>query len=140
MRLLLMTVFIIPIFYFSAPAQNTGKITGTVKSSNQKSSIGEGTTVSLLRGKDSSTISSSLLEQNRSFSFDNIAYGRYLVSVTAMGFHTAYSPVITITATNAAVQLPAIQLHWKARTIYGVTVSTKKPLGLASRFFKTKVL
>lgn len=128
MRLFLLTVFLLAGLYFSALAQEFGKISGTIKSTNEKLAVTEGTTVSLLQAKDSSIIQSSLVKQNGSFSFDKLAFSRYIVSVSATGFQTTYSPLINVSAANAVAQLPVMQLQPKSKAMNTVTVSAKRPL------------
>ncbi|HEX8315518.1 MAG TPA: TonB-dependent receptor [Flavisolibacter sp.] len=127
MRCLLLTVFFFSILYYPAFAQNKGKVLGTV-TSNQKLNLSDAATVSLLQGKDSSVVISALPGQNGNFQFEGVAYGKYLIRVSAVGHQTAYSRVFAVDASREDIQLPPIQLLVQPKAMNAVTVSTKKPL------------
>lgn len=110
---------------FSAQAQ-VGKVTGTVVDGSQK--IVESSTISLLKAKDSSVYKYAVAGKAGAFAFEDVAYGRYLVSVTAVGHQKGFSPVFEIAATNGAVQLKPIELVPVAKSMSGVTVTARKPL------------
>jgi iron complex outermembrane recepter protein len=78
MKITVLFAFLL-LFLPNAFAQNTGKIEGTVL---QNAAPAEGATVSLLRAKDSATVKLSVAGKEGLYAFENIAEGRYLISVT----------------------------------------------------------
>src|SRR5947209_7302724 len=103
----------------------TGRISGSVVDGSQK--IVESATISLLRAKDSASVKFSVADHNGKFGFEDIKEGTYLVSVTAVGHQKAYTPVFTISATNASVQLKTIELVPQPKALAGVTITGRKP-------------
>ncbi len=108
-----------------AMAQNTGKISGTILK-NEKPA--DGATITLLRAKDSASVKLAAANKEGAFVFENIAYGNYLLSVTAVGAKKAISPSFELSATTASVQLPAITLVPLSKELSDVTVTAKRPL------------
>jgi hypothetical protein len=97
------------------------KVTGQISEDNKRVS---GATILLLKGADSSLITSTLSTSTGAFTFQNINSGNYLVSVSMIGFQT------TITAfelVNNDVQLNTIHLQAASKTLGAVTVTAKKP-------------
>lgn len=122
---LLMVVFAtLSLFGFSQ--QNNGKINGTVIDGDTKTI--ESATISLLRAKDSSIAKISASDKNGNFSFDNIANGRYLVSISAVAHNTAYSNVFELNAANSSITLKPLRLAPQSKSLGTVTVTAKKPL------------
>jgi len=78
-----------------AMAQNAGKISGTIVKTEKPA---EGATISLLRAKDSATVKLSAANKEGAFVFENIAYGKYLISVTAVGSKKAWSSPIELSS------------------------------------------
>lgn len=112
-------------YSFSAFAQS-GKISGSVTDGQQKTV--ESASVTLLRAKDSATVKLSAAGKTGAFTFDGIAFGRYLVAVTAVGHQKSFSPVFEISASAEAVQLEPIVVAPQAKSLTGVTVTAKRPL------------
>ncbi|HEU4472327.1 MAG TPA: TonB-dependent receptor, partial [Flavisolibacter sp.] len=106
-------------------AQNSGKISGTVTQNTQPA---EGATVNLLRARDSATVKLSVSNKAGQFSFDAVAEGRYLVSVTAAGQQKAFSEVVEVTPQQQSIQLAEIRLTPLNKDLAGITVTAKKPL------------
>src|SRR5687768_4427210 len=75
--------------FVPAMAQNQNKISGNIKSEEQKSI--NGTTVSLLRAADSSLVKMAVSDANGHFEFENISEGSYLLSYTAVGYQKKIS-------------------------------------------------
>lgn len=121
---LLITSFIF--LALNASAQNAGKISGSITGSNQKAI--EGATISLLRGKDSSTLKLAIANKEGQFAFEKVVDGKYLVSVTAVGHPKKYSNSIDINAGQQVVQIPVINLTPVAKTMADVAVTTKRAL------------
>jgi hypothetical protein len=127
MRRFSFTFFLLFFLSFLSSAQQAGKISGNIKSTSQKLAT-EAITVALLRAGDSATVTTAVIDQNGTYSFTNLAYGRYLVAVTAVGHQKTYSPAISLTQDNGAITLPVIQLKAQAKAMQTVIVSTKKPM------------
>ncbi|HET7898003.1 MAG TPA: outer membrane beta-barrel protein, partial [Flavisolibacter sp.] len=60
--------------------------------------------------------------------FENLADGKYLLSVTAVGHKKGYSKPFAITPQQRVVQLPAISLVPLPKAMMDVTVTAKRPL------------
>jgi iron complex outermembrane receptor protein len=65
----------------AANAQSGATVQGAVVDGSTK--IVESATISLLRAQDSSVVKYAVADRNGRYSFDQVAPGRYLVSVTA---------------------------------------------------------
>ncbi len=124
MKSILLATFLL--FVSAAVAQNTGKITGSITSKNAKAA--EGATVSLLRGKDSAMVKLSAASKEGVYTFEKIASGKYVVSVTAVGHQKSFSKVLEITAQQQAIQVDAISLNPVSKELAGVNVTAKRPL------------
>ena len=109
----------------AALAQNVGKISGSVSQNGKRT---EGATVSLLRDKDSATVKLAASDKQGSFVFEGIPNGRYLVSVTAVGYQKTLSDVFELTASQPAIQLKEIELTPLSKSLADVTVTARKPL------------
>jgi outer membrane receptor protein involved in Fe transport len=104
----------------------TGKISGTVIDGNTKTI--ESATITLLRAKDSSVAKMSVADKTGKYSFDNVAEGSYLVSITAIGHTKGFSETFAVNTVNPAVTVKTIELVPEAKSVGGVTVTAKKPL------------
>ncbi|WP_018615010.1 TonB-dependent receptor domain-containing protein [Segetibacter koreensis] len=109
---------------FSQP--HNGKINGSVTDGNTK--IIESATITLLRVKDSSIAKISASDKVGNFRFDNIASGKYFVSISAVGHETAYSEVAEINEKISSVTLKTIRLVPQSKSLGTVTVTAKRPL------------
>lgn len=107
-------------------AQQNGKITGTVIDGNTK--IIESATITLLRAKDSSIAKISASDKAGNFNFENIADGKYVVSISAVAHETAYSEPFEVNETHAAIKLKTIHLVPQSKSLGTVTVTAKRPL------------
>jgi iron complex outermembrane recepter protein len=102
-----------------------GKITGKVIDGNTKTI--ESATISLLRAKDSSVVKMSVADKTGKFEFVDIAEGKYFVSISAVGHNKGFSDVIDLNASNLDITLKTIELVPQAKSMTGVTVTSKKP-------------
>lgn len=109
---------------FSQP--NGGKVSGTVVDGSAKTI--EAATITLLRAKDSSVAKLSVADRTGHYTFEGIGDGKYLVSISATGHQRGFSEVFEINAANPQVTLKTIELIPQAKTIEGVTVTSRKPL------------
>lgn len=100
-----------------------GKITITI--TDQKAAV-ESATAELLNSKDSSLIKASLSDKNGTAEFGNIAFGTYIIRITAVGLNTQYSHTFSLEQT--ALTLPPVTMTAKTNAqMQGVTVTAKKP-------------
>lgn len=109
----------------------SGKINGTLKDGTQKNL--QSATITLLRAKDSSTVKFSVAGKGGDYEFVNIPAGKYLVSVSAIGYEKIFSPVFEITDARPEVILETITLKETAKKLGEVTVTARRP------FIETKI-
>jgi len=112
-------------FGFSSQAQK-GKVFGSVTDGSLKTI--EAATVSLLRAKDSSVVKFTLPAKDGSYGFEGVAYGKYLVGVTAVGHQKGFSPLFEIGTASETIQLKPIELVAQTKSLGGVTVTARRPL------------
>jgi outer membrane receptor protein involved in Fe transport len=132
---LLQAVFLSMAMFVYAQTRN-GKIIGSIKDGPQKNL--QSATISLLRAKDSSTIKFTVTNKDGSYEFADINEGKYLVSVTLVGYEKSFTPVFEITAANPEINLGTIVLAEVAKGLEGVTVTAKRPF-IESKIDKTIV-
>lgn len=101
---------------------NAQKISGNVKD-EQGAAVSQ-CTVSLLSAKDSSVLKLEVTNKEGNYSFQT-ATGKYLVTISHVGYQKYYSAVFEVTGDMA---IPGIKLQKVAENLQGVTVSSKKPL------------
>ncbi|HEV7620257.1 MAG TPA: outer membrane beta-barrel protein, partial [Flavisolibacter sp.] len=106
-------------------AQVNGKISGHVIDGSQKTI--EAATISLLRYKDSVAIKFSVADKQGNYLFENVAEGKYMVEVSAVGHKKGYSELTEISPVNAVVIMKTIELIPQSKSLGGVTVTAKKP-------------
>ncbi len=110
---------------FSFAQMQKGEVTTAI--TNEKTEV-EAATAELLKSSDSSLVKTALSDKAGLVVFENINAGSYLLRVSLVGYATQYSPLFTVTESQAGVALPAITLTAKAATqLQGVTVTAKKP-------------
>ncbi|HEY0434760.1 MAG TPA: TonB-dependent receptor, partial [Chitinophagaceae bacterium] len=101
------------------------QITGTVQ--DQQGKPLPATTVSLLRSKDSSVAKLAVTNNDGQYRFSAIQAGKYVVSVSHVGFAAGYSSAFEYNGAGD-VQVPGQQLAKAAAELKGVTVTSKKPI------------
>jgi len=127
MRKFLTFLVAITTLSFTTEAQKGGgRVAGHVIDGNTKTI--ESATITLLRAKDSSVAKLSVATKDGNFVFDNVAEGKYLVSITAVGHTKGFSETFEVTASNNNITLKTIELVPLAKNLTGVTVSAKRPL------------
>jgi iron complex outermembrane recepter protein len=125
-KFLMLLTAALTITMFSHAQTRTGKVSGHVIDGNVKTI--ESATITLLRSKDSSVAKLSVANKEGNFVFENVADGKYFVSVTAVGHTKGFSEAFEITESNNSVKLKTIELVPAAKEMTGVTVVSKKPL------------
>lgn len=108
-----------------------GKINGTIKDGSQKNL--PSATITLLKAKDSSSVKFAVASRNGGYEFVNISEGKYIVSVTSVGYEKVFSTPFEITEALPEVSLDVITLTVKSKSLSEVTVTAKKP------FIETKI-
>src|SRR5688572_14556129 len=126
MMLTVLTIMLTTLSLVSYGQKTTGKISGTVIDGNTKTI--ESATITLLRAKDSTVAKMSVADKTGGFHFDAVGFGKYFVSITAVGHTKGFSEVFEITPLNTNVTLKTIELVPLAKNLAGVTVAAKKPL------------
>jgi iron complex outermembrane receptor protein len=119
--------FVATSFCVTSYAQDkTGKVSGMIKTGQEKTVVAA--TITLLKAKDSSIAKVSVAGKDGRYDFENVAYGRYLVSVTATEHAKSFSPVFEITEANPAFLVKTIELVPQVKALSAVTVTAKRPL------------
>ena len=106
-------------------AQTGGRISGQVQESAGKGV--NGATVTLLKATDSSLVKAAVSDRNGHYELENIKEGRYLLSITSVGFDKHLTPAFDLAA-GSTVQAPAVTLTTAAQGLSGVTVTARRPL------------
>ena len=112
-------------FAVTLKAQATGKIVGRVVSKNEKAI--QGATVSLLLSNDSVAVKQTAANAEGLYRFEQVAEGKYIITVTAVGHQKVFSKLIEIHPGQPGVQLPPLPLVPLTKDMEGVTVTTKRP-------------
>lgn len=102
----------------------TAGITGHLQ--NEQAKPMDYATVTLLRGKDSSVVKSTLTNDAGKYQFDNIIAGRYIIKATNVGYQPTFSPVLEID--NEMISAPVIKMQQSSHNLQGVTITAAKPL------------
>ncbi|MDQ3682980.1 MAG: TonB-dependent receptor, partial [Bacteroidota bacterium] len=102
-------------------AQN---ITGAIKDENSKPV--NGSTVSLLRLKDSVSVKYTATKDDGKFQLTNIGKGDYLISATHVSYKRVYSGSISVE--NSDIIVPDLILNKITGDLKGVTVTSEKPM------------
>ena len=119
------SLFAIMSFAISSFAQNSGKITGSIKDGgNQK--IIDAASISLLKAIDSSLVKVSVTDKNGNFVFENVKDGTYLLQAASIGHAKTYSPVVTISQESPVASAGVLQLVPVSKNMKEVVVTSKK--------------
>ena len=125
-KFLTLLVAVIAITTTSWAQKGAGKVSGRVIDGNTKTV--ESATITLLRAKDSSVAKIGVANKEGNYSFENVAEGKYIVSITAVGHTKGFSESFEVSASNNTITLNTIELVPLAKNLTGVTVAAKKPL------------
>lgn len=107
-------------------AQNkTGKISGTV--TNADNLPVESATIQLLKVKDKGLVKVAITDKAGNYSFEKIAEGKYVISISAVGFAKQMSDSILLTSASPSVTMPASKLEPQSKALGEVTVVAAKP-------------
>jgi hypothetical protein len=108
-----------------------GKISGVITDESQKPV--QSASVSLLRAKDSSLVKIAVTDKEGKYEFEKIIEGKFLLSVSSIGFQKKFGQSLEITVDNSTFKAETIKLAAETRSMEGVTVTAKKP------FIETKI-
>jgi iron complex outermembrane receptor protein len=101
-----------------------GSIAGQLQ--NEQAKPMDYATVTLLRGKDSSVVKSTLTNDAGKYQFDNVISGRYIIKATTVGYQPTFSPVLEVE--DDVINAPVIKMQQSSRNLQGVTITSSKPL------------
>lgn len=125
-KLLLMIALTFSLAGFTfAQNQIKGKVSGEVWDENQKPM--EFTTMVLLQAGDSSLVKGAVCDEAGKYAFENIPEGHYMLMASMIGYKKTYSKPFSLTATNASVVVPTLQLALEAKNLNEVVVVGQKP-------------
>jgi hypothetical protein len=99
-------------------------IMGAIKDENSKPVTGS--TVSLLRSKDSVSIKYTVTKEDGKFRFTNISTGDYLISATHVGYKPVYSSSFLMESSSKT--LPDLVINKISGDLKGVTVTSARPM------------
>ncbi|MBS1563108.1 MAG: outer membrane beta-barrel protein, partial [Bacteroidetes bacterium] len=106
--------------------EKIGTISGTVTDAAGKPV--EAATVQLLRATGRVLVKTAVTDRQGSFEIEKLAPGSYLVAVSAVGFTTASSAAVEVSASRPKASIPTIQLAAGSTELGNVTVTGRKPL------------
>jgi outer membrane receptor protein involved in Fe transport len=133
----LIFTFITAIFFcMNVQAQQTGKISGTVKSADDKPI--DAATVSLLKSKDSSLVKIAVSDKTGLYEFEKIKTGSYIIKAESVGYTALYSNSFEITETNSSIQIPDLKMTVASTQLNNVSVAAHRPL-IENKIDKTVV-
>lgn len=101
------------------------QITGTVKDANGKP-VGSAN-VALLKAPDSAIVKLAVSDQSGVYRFAGIKEGKYMTSITYVGYQTVYSAPFDV-AGNGTLALPEVSLTKLTGNLKNVVVTAKKPM------------
>lgn len=127
MKTIFKTMFVMALFclFGSYSFGSTGTINGNVLDSNNQPLPFANTL--LLNANDSTLIKGQVTDIDGNFSFENVSSGRYLVSISMIGYADAYSNAFDL-GEGATVDLGTINLKENAEMLDEIVIVEKKPL------------
>lgn len=110
-------------------AQNTsGVLNLTGKVLDETGAAVPSATVSILNAKDTSVIRGTLTDENGCYTFNRLAPGDFLISVSFVGFENTRSAAIHLTGAEGVVSVPVLTIRTSATKLAGVSITAAKPL------------
>lgn len=88
----------------------------------------EAATVSLLHAKDSSLAKVMASDKAGTFQFETSKTGKYLVSISAIGFGKTFTPAFEIKEGGSNIDLKTIELQIQSKDLKIVTVAATRPM------------
>jgi iron complex outermembrane receptor protein len=102
----------------------TGTLLGTVTTQDQQPL--ESATITVKNANDSSVVKTGASDQTGRFRLENIPEGKYLVSISAVGYET-FSTAVEVSATANTVSLKTAKLIARTESMAGVVVTARRP-------------
>ncbi|MEI9959370.1 MAG: carboxypeptidase regulatory-like domain-containing protein [Ferruginibacter sp.] len=103
-----------------------GSITGNI--TNAESKPTEAATVQLLKAVDKTLVKVTVTDKAGNFLFEKLATGKYIISISAVGFAKKITEPVTITSTNLKIDAGNIQLLPQTKGLSEVVVVSSRPL------------
>jgi outer membrane receptor protein involved in Fe transport len=113
-------------FVYAMAQEKNGKINGLVTDAAQKPI--EAATVQLLKADSKGLSKVAVTNKQGVFEIEKLPAGKYVLTVSAVGFVTKTSNVLEITASSATIQAPAFELATGSKELNAVTVTGRRPL------------
>jgi iron complex outermembrane receptor protein len=126
MKKCLAILTLITLSYSSIAQVAHGRLMGTVTDEAQKGV--EAATVSLLSSKDSSLQKMSVTDKSGNYSFENLGYGKYFLSITAVGHAQLFSNLFEVKESNEVITMNPMVLKAESKSLSAVSVVARKPL------------
>jgi outer membrane receptor protein involved in Fe transport len=123
-KLSLLAIILTALTFNSFAQGGTGKITGMVGDAGQAAI--QAATISLLKAKDSALVKMSVSDKEGKFGFENIAQGKYLLLVSAVGHVKKYSPAFELA--GESVEVAPVSLAGQSKEMKAVTVTAGRPM------------
>lgn len=114
-----LVLWLLTFCFLPAQAQEKAKILGKTN---------EGATISLLRAADSSVVKLAIADQNGGFELDQLEPGSYILEISAVGFNTHHSRMITLSADQPVYDAGTINLQAIKGELQGVTVTATRKM------------
>ncbi len=105
----------------------TGKITGSIIDSTDRSVV-EFATVALRRAGSTKDINGTLTDEKGNFKLENVSQGKYIVTITFIGYNTKTVSNIELTAKKPDASIGTILLGAVGVTMDGVTIESQASL------------
>jgi hypothetical protein len=105
-----------------------GRLSLTGKVTDQKALPVALATIKLQNAKDSSTIKGAVTNENGQYSFNHLAAGNFIVSVSFVGYIPARSAIIHLTDSASHTTISPIIIQQGAGALAGVTITASRPL------------
>jgi len=106
--------------------EKIGKISGTVTDAAGKPV--EAATVQILKADNKALVKAAVTGRQGDYEIEKLVAGKYIVSVSAVGFVTTASAITEISASKTTAAVPAIKLAAGTTELGGVTVTGRRPL------------
>ena len=122
------TLFLLTLALFTLSFVSMGQSNTSVKGNvtDKQGKPAEAVTVTVLLAKDSSAVKLQSTDKSGNFEFLDLSFGRFLLLYSSIGHENAYSESFELSAANASVQLPSIQLIQASKEMEAVTVVHRK--------------
>ncbi len=136
MRALITLLFLQIMVSVAFGQPRAGKINGSVQDATGKPL--DAVTVTLLKRTDSTTTKIAITDKSGHFAFKDIPNGKYLLTITHIGYADGQTQPLEITPTNSSLTINPIALQLSGSALDQVTVVGKRPL-IENKIDKTVV-